>query len=153
MDLHTLRNFLHVARTLHFTKASHDALVAQPALSRQIKQLEEALGADLFKRNKRNVELTPAGIYFRAEVERMLAQWEYTCKRVAQIEKGEAGDIRIGYTHSAMQSFLPETIRQINQRFPEVRTRMFELTNLEQVLGIQKKGTRDRVYDKSVAFA
>src|SRR5688500_11099957 len=115
MDIQILRNFLTVAKELHFTRAAHGTFIAQPALSRQIKQLEESVGASLLKRNKRNVELTEAGLYFRDEVERMLHQWEYICGRTAEIHKGEAGGIRIGYTHSAMQTFLPALIRQINQ--------------------------------------
>ncbi|WP_276371766.1 LysR substrate-binding domain-containing protein [Chryseolinea sp. H1M3-3] len=139
MDIQILQNFLKVARTLHFTKASEDASIAQPALSRQIQQLEDTLGAQLFKRNKRKVELTEAGLFFKTEVERILQQWNDACTRTEQIHKGVAGEIRIGYTHSAMQAFLPDMIRQINQVFPNMRTRMFELTNLQQVKALENK--------------
>jgi len=139
MDIQVLQNFLKVARTLHFTKASEDASIAQPALSRQIQQLEDVLGAKLFKRNKRNVELTEAGVYFKGEVERILHQWSFTCNRTRQIHNGEAGEIRIGYTHSSMQAFLPKMIRQINQEFPSMRTIMLELTNLQQVRALANK--------------
>jgi DNA-binding transcriptional LysR family regulator len=139
MDIHTLENFLKVAKALHFTKASQDAYIAQPALSRQIKQLEETLCVALFKRNKRKVELTEAGIYFKGEVERLLHQWHYACKRTGEIHRGEAGDIRIGYTHSAMQTFLPDMIRQINKELPNIRTIMLELANLQQVMALENK--------------
>jgi len=134
-----LQNFLKVAQTLHFTKASQEAFIAQPALSRQIKQLEETLGATLFKRDKRNVELTEAGKYFQAEVERILNQLNFACRRTAQLHKGEAGDIRIGYTHSAMQTFLPSLIRQIKVELPHMRTIMLELTNLQQSNALENK--------------
>jgi DNA-binding transcriptional LysR family regulator len=139
MDIQVLQNFLKVAQTLHFTKASEDASIAQPALSRQIQQLEEVVGAKLFKRNKRNVELTEAGAYFKGEVERLLHQWNYACNRAMQIHNGEAGEIRIGYTHSAMQTFLPKMIREINAKFPNMRTVMHELTNLQQVQALENK--------------
>jgi DNA-binding transcriptional LysR family regulator len=139
MDIQTLQNFLKVANSLHFTKASKDAFIAQPALSRQIKQLEEGLGAQLFKRDKRNVQLTEAGAYFKKEVEKLLQQLNHACKRTLQIHKGEAGEIRIGYTHSAMQTFLPVVIRQINQHMPEMRTVLLELTNLQQAIALQSK--------------
>ena len=58
MDIQTLKTFITLAETLHFTKASEQVRMAQPALSRQIKQLEQSIGAELFKRNKRNVALT-----------------------------------------------------------------------------------------------
>jgi DNA-binding transcriptional LysR family regulator len=139
MDIHALRNFLKVAKTLHFTKASKDAFIAQPALSRQIKALEESLGARLFTRDKRNVSLTEAGKYYKQEVERILHQLDYASKRVSQIHKGEAGEIRIGYTHSAMQTFLPTIIRQLQQSMPQMRTVLFELTNLQQTNALENK--------------
>jgi DNA-binding transcriptional LysR family regulator len=61
------------------------------------------------------VELTEAGHYFKGEVERLLTQWTCACARAGQIHWDEAGEIRIGYTHSAMQTFLPAIIRQIHQ--------------------------------------
>jgi len=139
MDIQTLRNFLKVARMLHFTKASEEACIAQPALSRQIKQLEDTIGAQLLRRDKRNVALTEAGAYFRDEVERLLTQWSYVCARTTQIHRGEAGEIRIGYTHSAMQTFLPTIIGQINRELPGMRTVMLELTNLQQVDALKTK--------------
>jgi DNA-binding transcriptional LysR family regulator len=139
MDIQVLRNFLAVAKTLHFTRAAQDTFIAQPALSRQLKQLEETVGATLLKRNKRNVELTEAGVYFKDEVERMLNQWQFVCARTAEIHKGESGEIRIGYTHSAMQTFLPALIRQIHQGLPSMKTVLLELTNLQQLTALQNK--------------
>jgi DNA-binding transcriptional LysR family regulator len=139
MDLEILRNFLKVAQVLHFTRASENASIAQPALSRQIKQLEEAVGAELFKRNKRKVELTEAGLYFKDEVTGILQHWNDACHRTKEIHKGEAGEIRIGYTHSAMQTFLPDMISKINEAFPHIKTVMHELTNLQQVKGLEKR--------------
>ena len=139
MDIHVLQNFLKVAQTLHFTRASQDAFIAQPALSRQIQHLEDTLGVKLFRRNKRNVELTEAGLYFKEEVVRLLDHWNYMKERTIQIHKGQVGDIRIGYTHSFMQSFLPQILRNLSQELPGIRTIMHELTNLEQVRELKKK--------------
>jgi LysR family transcriptional regulator, benzoate and cis,cis-muconate-responsive activator of ben and cat genes len=139
MDTKVLKNFLKVAKSLNFTRASHEAYIAQPALSRQIQQLESMLGVALFKRNKRNVVLTEAGEYFKGEVERILHRWDYACTQARQIGQGEAGEIRIGYTHSAMQAFLPGVLRQIRQELPNLRTVLLELTNLQQVMALEKK--------------
>ena len=65
MDTQVLKNFIKLAETLHFTKTSEQVFIAQPALSRQIKQLEQLIGVELFKRDKRNVSLTKAGVYFK----------------------------------------------------------------------------------------
>ncbi len=80
MDLLLLQRFLRLAAKLHFTQTSQELLVAQPALSRQIKQLEQQVQATLLKLNNRNVELTPAGKYFQQEVTQLLQHWERPCR-------------------------------------------------------------------------
>src|SRR6185437_4983371 len=98
MDTQTLENFIKLSDTLHFTKASEQVFMAQPALSRQIKQLEQTIGAELFKRNKRNVALTKAGVYFKQAAQQTIDQLQYAINRTRQIHNGEAGELRIGYT-------------------------------------------------------
>src|ERR1700757_4629689 len=100
MDIQALKNFLRLAETLHFTKTSEQVFMAQPALSRQIKQLEQTVGASLFKRDKRNVSLTKAGVYFKQAVQQTVDSLDYAMDRTRQIHLGEAGEIKIGYTHS-----------------------------------------------------
>lgn len=132
MDIETLKNFIKLADTLHFTKASEQVFMAQPALSRQIKQLEQTIGAELFKRNKRNVSLTKAGAYFRQAAQQTIEQLNYAINRTKQIHNGEAGEIRIGYTHSVVQTILPGIIKQIRAEFPGIRTVLREMNNTDQ---------------------
>jgi len=132
MDTQTLKNFVKLAETLHFTKASEQVFMAQPALSRQIRQLEESIGAELFKRNKRNVSLTKAGVYFKQAAQQILDQLTYAITRAQQIHNGEAGEIRIGYTHSIVQSILPRIIKEIRAAFPGIKTVLREMNNNEQ---------------------
>jgi DNA-binding transcriptional LysR family regulator len=132
MDTQTLKNFITLAETLHFTKASGQVLMAQPALSRQIKQLEESIGVELFKRNKRNVALTKAGAYFKDAAEAALNQLNYAMDRTRQIHNGEAGEIRIGYTHSIVQTILPRIIMKIQAEFPGIKTILREMNNTDQ---------------------
>jgi DNA-binding transcriptional LysR family regulator len=75
MDTQALKNFITLAETLHFTKTSEKVFIAQPALSRQIKELERSIGAQLFKRDKRNVSLTKAGAYFKEVAQQTVDQW------------------------------------------------------------------------------
>jgi DNA-binding transcriptional LysR family regulator len=132
MDTQTLQNFITLAETLHFTKASEQVLMAQPALSRQIKQLEQTIGAELFKRNKRNVSLTKAGVYFKLAAQQTVDQLNFAISRTKQIHKGEAGEIKIGYTHSIVQTILPRIIKEIRAEFPDVKTILREMNNNEQ---------------------
>ena len=136
MNIAQLKNALVLARTLHFTKAAEEVNIVQPALSRQIQQLEEELNADLFRRNKRNVELTAAGSYFFKEVEKILNEFERVSKRASQICKGEAGEIRIGYTHSVMQSILPDFLKEIPLKFPGMKAILKEMNNRDQYLAL-----------------
>src|ERR1700749_3614084 len=132
MDTQTLKNFIQLADTLHFTKASEQVFMAQPALSRQIKQLEQSIGAELFKRNKRNVSLTKAGVYFKQAAQQTIDQLDYAINRTQQIHNGDAGEIRIGYTHSIVQTILPRIIKELRAQFPEVKTVLREMNNPEQ---------------------
>ena len=97
MNLSQLRNFLELAEKLNFRKTAENIFIAQPALSRQIKLLEDETGALLFKRNKRNVELTAAGIYFRNEADRLIKQLEKIVSKTGEIHRGEMGDDRLGF--------------------------------------------------------
>lgn len=137
MNVDQLKHVLVLAKTLHFTKAAEEINLVQPALSRQIKQLEEEIGADLFKRNKRNVALTDAGSYFVSEIEKILNELERVSKRAAQICKGEAGELRIGFTHSVMQSILPNILKEIPIRMPGMKTILKEMNNRDQYLHLQ----------------
>jgi len=132
MDTQVLRNFITLAETLHFTKTSEQVFMAQPALSRQIKQLEQSVGATLFKRDKRNVSLTKAGIYFKDAAQRTVDSLDYAIKRAREIHLGEAGEIKIGYTHSIVQTILPRIVKEIRTKFPGVKTVLREMNNTDQ---------------------
>ena len=132
MDIQALKNFIKLAETLHFTKTSEQVFMAQPALSRQIKQLEQSIGAELFKRDKRNVSLTKAGVYFKQAAQQTVDLLEYAIERAEQIHLGEAGEIKIGYTHSIVQTILPKIVKEIRTRFPDVKTVLREMNNTDQ---------------------
>lgn len=132
MDTQTLKNFIQLAETLHFTRASEQVFMAQPALSRQIKQLEKSIGASLFERDKRNVSLTKAGAYFKRAAQNTIDQLDYAIERTRQIHQGEVGDIRIGYTHSIVQTILPRIVKEIHTAFPGMKTILREMNNTDQ---------------------
>jgi len=132
MDTQALRNFIRLSETLHFTKTSEEVFMAQPALSRQIKQLEQSIGAQLFTRNKRNVSLTKAGAYFKLAAQQAVDQLDYAMKRAKQIHLGEAGEIKIGYTHSIVQTILTRIVKEIRAQFPGVKTILREMNNTDQ---------------------
>src|SRR6202000_554620 len=104
MDVQQIKNFLVLCDTLNFRKAAEQINIVQPALSKQIQLLENELGAVLFDRSKRMVTLTEAGIFFKHEADRILQDLHRTILRTAQLHTGEAGEIKVTHSSSAMNT-------------------------------------------------
>ena len=126
MTTEQIKNFLAAAEVLNFHKASSSMFIAQPALSRQIKNLENEIGALLFDRTKKQIKLTDAGVYFKNEMMRIFEHVEQTKKRAGQIHRGEAGEINMGHVSSAMQSVLPPFLRIVKLRHPDLKISLKE---------------------------
>ena len=86
MELRHLRYFAAVAEQLHFRHAAELVHVAQPALSQQIRQLEEEIGVKLFERSRHNVRLTPAGKAFYENTQRILRQVDQAVSKAKKVE-------------------------------------------------------------------
>lgn len=118
-DLRQLRTFIAIAERLSFRQAAEDLHIAQPALSRQIAQLEAAFGYQLFNRAKQRIRLTPAGEYLYKQLPSALDNLQTTIDQTLKVASGHVVSLRLGYAGAAMSSFLPEIIRQIRQQLPE----------------------------------
>lgn len=118
MELRQIKYFLGVAETLSFSKAAVNLNIVQPALSRQIQQLEQDLNVVLFARNKRNVELTTAGAYLRDELTKINRRFQDILEHAVSIQSGHVGTLRIGYPGSALYSILPETLCLLREKLP-----------------------------------
>lgn len=136
-DLRHLGYFLEVARQLHFRKAAETLAVAQPALSRQIAQLEEAVGTPLFTRTRRRVELTPAGAAFAQRVEPVLRSLAAAGQELRSLALGETGHVRVAFTGLAMATVLPEILREFNRRHPGIRLELNESPTSAQLAALQ----------------
>jgi DNA-binding transcriptional LysR family regulator len=120
MELRHLRYFAAVAQTCHFGQAAEQLHVAQPALSYAIRQLEAELDVTLFNRTTRQVSLTPAGEFLRAETARILAGVDDAERGVRRIAAGRSGLLRIGLTGTAAFSHLPRIARILREELPGV---------------------------------
>ena len=138
VELRHLKYFLAVADTLHFGKAAKKLFIAQPPLSRQIKQLENELGVILLYRDKRKVSLTPQGEYFYKEAQKIFSHIESIKRSLSLINKGIVGQINIGYIGAAMHSILPAILVKLRETYEDVHTVLFELNNNEQVEALNR---------------
>jgi DNA-binding transcriptional LysR family regulator len=122
MDLRLLSYFLVVAEELHITRAAARLGIQQAPLSQQIKRFEQSLGAQLFRRKPRGVELTEAGVALRDEAASIFASVERAIDTVARVSRGQQGDIRIGLTTSAcFHPLPPKAIRSYRRANPQVK--------------------------------
>src|ERR1700756_2445404 len=97
LDLHELKSFSTLALELHFRRAAERLSMSQPALSKQIRRLEEKVGGPLFARTRRKVELTAAGKVLLTHAERVLRDSENALSITRQTLQGFAGTLRIGF--------------------------------------------------------
>lgn len=137
MDLRHLRYFLAVAEEGHFGRAAARLNIVQPALSMQIKALEEELGGALFVRTSRRVELTEAGVLLQIEARRTLEQADHTRLTVERALRGETGRVRVGFAGNAIFSGkLTADLRRFHQRYPDAELTIEEVGPQEQVEAI-----------------
>lgn len=139
MDIRHLRYFCVLAEQLHFTKAALLLNVAQPALSHQIRQLEEELGTQLVERSNRRVRLTAAGEVFRGRAERILEQLDQATRETVRVGQGEAGNLVIGVVSTAVCSVLPELLRSLRREAPHISVDIREMEPAEQVDALRRE--------------
>jgi DNA-binding transcriptional LysR family regulator len=134
IELRHLRYFVAVAEELHFGRAAERLRISQPPLSQQIQALEEMVGARLLARNNRNVSLTQAGEMFLKEAYQVLAQVNRAAEKAARLERGELGELTIGFTSSApFISVVSRSLRAFRQLSPDVHIKMREVNTKQQL--------------------
>ncbi len=122
MNLRALQCFIVLAEELNFSRAAERLHVAQPALSQQIRALEDRLGSQLVDRSSRPLRLTEAGNYFYTEARQILER----------VESATLGVRAIGFTRSAMYSVLPPALKAFHAAYPKVELKLFEMLTEEQ---------------------
>jgi DNA-binding transcriptional LysR family regulator len=133
VELRHLRYFVAVAEELHVGRAARRLNIAQPPLSRQIRDLERDLGAPLFVRVPRGVELTPAGRAFLPEARLTLAQAERAQRTARRAARGETGRLRVGYVEAATYStVLPDVLGFFRLHLPSIGLSLFEMDVVQQ---------------------
>jgi len=138
MNFRLMRYFSVVAEELSFSRAAERLHIAQPALSQQIRQLEEELGVTLLHRSKRHVSLSSAGEVYLHHVRDILKATDVATMQARRAERGEVGGLVIGFFEHMSYTLLPPIIREYRTRYPDVDVRVKWIPVVEQVAALQR---------------
>src|SRR5437762_37615 len=138
MELRHLRYFIAVAEEENVSRAALKLHVSQPALSRQIRDLEEELGFPLLERSAKSVRLTEAGRVFLPEARAVLQRTEEGVKAARAVAMGGQGELHVGYAPSLTARILPPTLRAFQAGLPGIRVRLHDYSTEEMLAGLRE---------------
>lgn len=141
-DLNDLQSFRAVAALSNFRKAAEAMNISQPAFSRRIEKLEEALGVKLLDRTTRRVTLTAVGRDFARKVEAVLDELDATLLGIKDITATRMGEVTIACVPSTVYYFLSQVIRRYHERYPKIRVKVFD-ASANEVLAAVSRGEAD----------
>ena len=133
MELRHLRYFAAVAEELHFGRAARKLHISQPPLSMQIRALEAELGVKLLNRTRRHVSLTRAGAVFLLDAQQILERSEQAVLTARRAERGEIGELAVGFISVADYNLLPLVLREFRRQYPLVTLSLKESTTDAQI--------------------
>jgi len=139
MELRHLRYFVAVAEALSFTKAAEKLRLAQPSLTRQVRNLEDEMGVKLLDRSNNRVVLTEAGRLFLFDSKKLLAQCAESVAAAQRMNRGESSDLNIGYVANIHYGLLPATLGAFRKLRPGVALNLFDMTSAEQFLALDSR--------------
>lgn len=131
-----MRYFVAVAEQLSFRRAAERVRVAQPALSRQIRDLESEIGVKLFERNTAGVALTDAGSVLLAEATALLRHASEAVAATREADAGRRGSLSVANVSVISESFMPATLSAFCARYPDVDVNLHEMPLNEQVIAL-----------------
>ena len=137
MELRHLRYFQVVGEVLNFTKAAARLRVAQPALSRQVQDLEDEIGVDLLRRSPRGVTLTAEGKLFLEETRELLKRVDESVEKTRALARGEYGELHIGYIPIPTAEILPQALEAFRKAVPTVKPVLHDLSTDELIAGLR----------------
>jgi DNA-binding transcriptional LysR family regulator len=138
MELRHLRYFVAIGEEQHYGRAARRLRVAQPALSRQIQDLEEELGFRLFDRLPRGVKLSAAGKLFLEDAQRILQEVSEAAVRAGRVASGRSGTLRVGFTENASwRGVVPDSFRRYREKQPDAELQLQPEASLAQLEAIR----------------
>lgn len=138
VELRHLRYFAAVAEEENVTRAAERLHVSQPPLSRQIRDLEEELGVELFERTARSIRLTGAGRVFLGEARAVLLRADEAASKVRSIGRRPTGNLSVGFAPSLTVDLLPTALRSFQKTHPSVRVSLHDMSSEEMLRGLRR---------------
>lgn len=126
MNARQLEYAIRLARVRNFSQVAEELKISQPALSKQILNLESELGVKLFDRNTNPLKLTPAGEHFVQEAQELLYREDQLLRSMERFRSGEAGELIIGVTPFRSSYLMPGIVAKLRRKFPGIRVRLAE---------------------------
>jgi DNA-binding transcriptional LysR family regulator len=139
MELRHLRYFVAVAEALSFTKAAENLHLAQPSLTRQIKDLEAEIEVRLINRSGKRISLTLEGESFLLDAKRLLAECAKSVQAVQRLSRGQSGQLNIGYVANIYHDLLPATLGAFRKTYPRTALNLFDMTPAEQFRALDER--------------
>lgn len=139
MELRQIRYFIAVAEELNFTRAARRLHLAQPSLTRQIRQLEEELDVRLLDRGNKRVSLTPEGASFLVDAKRLVEQSLESMASVQRLSRGESEELNVGYLFNFSHDLLPATLAAFREQSPGVSVNLIDLSPADQFRSLQSR--------------
>jgi DNA-binding transcriptional LysR family regulator len=138
MELRHLRYFVAIGEEQHYGRAAESLGIAQPALSRQIQDLEKELGFALFDRLPRGVKLSTAGKLFLGDAHRILQEVEEAKLRAERVATGKAGTLRVGFVEAlSWHGVVPNSFRRFRRRQPDAELELYPMLSNQQVEAVR----------------
>jgi DNA-binding transcriptional LysR family regulator len=129
-----IRYFIAVAEELNFHRAAERVHISQPALWRQIRDLEHTVGVKLLDRMPRGISLTPAGEAFLEECGDLLARIESACMRARRVAQGQVGTLHVAFNEiAARRRELPRILKAFRSTYPEINLQLHVMMSQQQI--------------------
>jgi DNA-binding transcriptional LysR family regulator len=139
MEFRHLRSFLAVAEHLHFRRAAESIHLSEPALSVQIRALEEEIGTQLFIRDHRKTLLTPAGEVFLEEAREIVMRSDRALGRARRAALGQVGILRVGFVSTAAALLVPQLVLRFRELYPDVELELRNVLTADQVVQLGQR--------------
>src|SRR5262249_53512065 len=137
MELRHLRYFVAVGEEENMSRAALKLHISQPALSKQIRDLEDEIGFSLLQRTAKSVRLTEAGWTFLNNARALLQHADEAVKEACAVASAEPSELHLGYSATPSAEILPKTLRAFQQAMPNVHVRMHDWSNKEILDGLR----------------